>query len=101
MKTAATALLETLFSAGAKVRVEDGQLWVKAKPGVITADLRKSILELKPELLKIMTTHHCSRCDWGVFSEPTVCFHCRQAIAEEKAREALIAELDGRQEVAA
>lgn len=95
MTLPAVELLRTLYSAGAKVRIEDDQLWVKAKPGVITDDLKKAIAERKPELVELLTTYPCGRCGWGVYSEPTICFHCRKAIALEKAR----AEIEGLQNV--
>lgn len=79
MTSPAHELLSTLANAGARVRLEDGQLWVRAKPGILTPELKQEIQTLKAQLIQILTTYACSRCGWGVYPEPTVCFHCRQA----------------------
>jgi hypothetical protein len=77
----ATELLRQLYAAGLRVRVEEGTLRVGPKSS-ITPDFAARIRQLKLQLLEILSTHRCSLCGWGIFSKPTICFHCRKAIAE-------------------
>lgn len=77
----AKEILRQLYTAGAKLRVEGETLWVTPKQ-VVTERLRAAITARKAEIIRILTLYNCSRCGWGVFPEPTVCYHCRKAIAE-------------------
>jgi thioesterase domain-containing protein/acyl carrier protein len=49
-----TELLVELFQRGVKLWVEDDQLCIKAPKGVLTGELRDSLVEHKPEILALL-----------------------------------------------
>lgn len=84
--TAARQLLADLYKEHALVRLVDGQLRIKARPGVITDERREIIQTNKAEIVAMLRTHACTKCNRGAFPTPDViCFRCRNAKPDTEA----------------
>ena len=78
----AKQLLDLLLRRGAKVELlADRRLRITAQRGVLTPDVRAAILELRGEMIGLLTTHACTDCGRFAFAVPTSCFWCRRAAA--------------------
>jgi hypothetical protein len=84
-KTPAVEVLQQIYHAGGHVRVEDDMLHVGPRE-IVTPELAAQIREHKAAIIATLTTYRCERCGWGVYSKPTICFHCRNAEREAEAR---------------
>lgn len=70
-------LVKDLSAAGARLRLDGGDIRIRAPHGVLTEARREMIRAQKPELVALLSTYPCVKCGRFAFSCPnTTCYWC-------------------------